>query len=178
MGKADIYTPRAVVDELILKHDKKTLINPVVVTKINVGLFEVSISMDSSSLEGDLFRTNIRVYDKGLGLTNQLDITYKIGMQLGKPPNYVFFDSNDLLDILLTLRTTSKPIFLVYANRADFENIADLAKLNWWNVLGKSSTDHLIIERDSVIGFGDFIKAKSFLKYIKTIYNVPCFSNF
>ena len=58
-----IYTPRAVVD--MLTHPMtKDLKNKQVCTKIDFKGFEISIAMDSSHGDGDLFRSDIRVFTK------------------------------------------------------------------------------------------------------------------
>lgn len=57
-----IYTPRSVITlhEYKLKHG--AVQNPCVCTKIVFMGYEISISMDSSHGDGDLFRSDIRVY--------------------------------------------------------------------------------------------------------------------
>lgn len=56
-----IYTPRVCID--LLQHPKLQYErNKVTCTKIEYRGYEISISMDSSHGNGDLFRSNIRVY--------------------------------------------------------------------------------------------------------------------
>ena len=58
-----IYTPRSVIDALY--HPKlQYLKNKQVCTKIEYKGFEISIAMDSSHGDGDLFRSDIRVFTK------------------------------------------------------------------------------------------------------------------
>lgn len=59
-----IYTPRCVVDMLLHPLARSTK-NKAVCTKIDFKGFEISIAMDSSHGDGDLFRSDIRVFADG-----------------------------------------------------------------------------------------------------------------
>jgi len=56
-----IYTPRLVIDALYHPIGQR-IKNKQVCTKIEFKGFEISIAMDSSHGDGDLFRSDIRVY--------------------------------------------------------------------------------------------------------------------
>jgi hypothetical protein len=56
-----IYTPRMVIDALMHPIGMR-MKNKAVCTKIEYKGFEISIAMDSSHGDGDLFRSDIRVY--------------------------------------------------------------------------------------------------------------------
>lgn len=65
-----IITPRACIDMLLRNQSTR---NPSVCTKIGYKGFEISIAMDSSHTNGDLFRADIRIYDK-----NDADVTFAV----------------------------------------------------------------------------------------------------
>ena len=67
-----IYTPRIVVD-MLLSPGCTAQANKMVCTKIDYKGLEISISMDSSHGNGDLARSDIRVYDNRSG--RSIDIT-------------------------------------------------------------------------------------------------------
>jgi hypothetical protein len=66
-----IYTPRASIDMLYVLPQRK---NTQVCTKIEYKGFEISIAMDSSHGDGDLRRSDIRVYGCA-GNSHGLDVT-------------------------------------------------------------------------------------------------------
>lgn len=81
-----IQTPRACIDLITGLHDKKQLINPSVCTQINIGGYQISIAMDSSIGPGDLFRTDIRVFDMSNGdNTMDADVTKYVIKALNLP---------------------------------------------------------------------------------------------
>lgn len=81
-----IQTPRLCVDMITALHDTKQLINPSVCTQMNIGNYQISISMDASHGEGDLFRTDIRVFDMIDGdNTMNADVTSNISKALNLP---------------------------------------------------------------------------------------------
>lgn len=81
-----IQTPRACIDMITGLHDLKQLTNPNVCTQINIGSYQISISMDSSHSPRDLTRTDIRVFDMSTGdNTMNADITAKVCSALDLP---------------------------------------------------------------------------------------------
>lgn len=81
-----IQTPRLCVDMITALHDTKQLINPSVCTQMNIGNYQISISMDASHGKGDLFRTDIRVFDMIDGdNTMDADVTSNISKALNLP---------------------------------------------------------------------------------------------
>lgn len=58
---SSIYTPRGSID-LLLNPLTQDITNKQVCTKIEFRGYEISISMDSSHTNGDLFRSDIRVF--------------------------------------------------------------------------------------------------------------------
>jgi len=65
-----IYTPRVCIDALF--HPVVLgLKNKQICTKIDFNGFEISIAMDSSHGDGDLARTDIRVYKDDVDISNQ-----------------------------------------------------------------------------------------------------------
>ena len=69
-----IYVPREVISLLALKICRGENTNPCVCTKMKYKGYEISISSDSSHGDGDLFRTDIRVYTDP-GAAPQVDVT-------------------------------------------------------------------------------------------------------
>lgn len=67
----DIYVPRSVI-EMITSMDKKgILFNPSVCVRFERKGYEISLSLDSSLGEGDLRRSEIRIYKDDEDVTNQ-----------------------------------------------------------------------------------------------------------
>jgi hypothetical protein len=68
-----IYTPRGMIDAIRNPMNPAAVVrNPCVCTKIDYKGFEISVSMDSSHGDGDLFRCDIRVFslDHGKDVTS------------------------------------------------------------------------------------------------------------
>jgi hypothetical protein len=89
-----IYTPRVVIDMLTSPlYGRQS--NKMVCTKIDYKGLEISISMDSSHGNGDLARSDIRVYDNRSG--NGIDITDRF---LEDDESMLYGDAETLLRIM------------------------------------------------------------------------------
>lgn len=71
-----IYTPRSCIDTLVSNahaclNGLDALRNPQTCTKVVMGEYEISIAMDSSHGDGDLFRSDIRVFQNGKDVSDK-----------------------------------------------------------------------------------------------------------
>lgn len=96
-----IYTPRCVIDFLTTT---PRLQNKMTCTKIDFRGYEISISMDSSHGDGDLFRSDIRVYTKP-GAVDGVDCSEVF---LAEGESMLYGDAETLLRVMKKIETMSK----------------------------------------------------------------------
>jgi hypothetical protein len=92
-----IYTPRVSID--MLTHPATAgLKNKQVCTKIDFKGFEISIAMDSSHGPGDLFRSDIRVFDNNKG--KEISDLFYVGDE-----TMLYGDADTLLRVMKQIET-------------------------------------------------------------------------
>jgi len=86
-----IYTPRIAIELLRTGYFAGAHRNPCVCTKIPYKGYEISISMDSSHGEGDLLRTDIRVFKE------EADVSFVF---FGPGESMLYGDAETLLHVM------------------------------------------------------------------------------